>query len=361
MPHHPHPRTCTAPAGVSFVVQPGEKVGIVGRTGSGKSSLIVTLFRLVEPYQGSIVLDGRNLLSLGLDDVRGRIAAIPQVGGRRGWAAVAGGGRARGEGGGGVRPSAPCMGAGAAVSLRHPSVATLPARRPPPPAPPSPAHRTLCCSAAACGPTWTPTLATPMPSCGTRWGTWRSGSWWGRLLRACRHAWRRTVGALVAWCWQRRKVPFALPATSSGPANTCSIYSPCSSSDCCSCLLAHLPPCPSPLPGPQARTSAWGSARCFVWRAPCCASPVCWWLTRPPHQWTLPATLSSSAPSGGPPGLVVCCMQTSRASLLVPLRQRVDHACAPLPPVVVQAGVQALHCAHHVSVMPCLRSSALVS
>ena len=101
MPHHPHPRTCTAPAGVSFVVQPGEKVGIVGRTGSGKSSLIVTLFRMVEPYQGSIVLDGRNLLSLGLDDVRGRIAAIPQVGGRRGWAAVAGGGRARGEGGGG--------------------------------------------------------------------------------------------------------------------------------------------------------------------------------------------------------------------------------------------------------------------
>ncbi|KAL4457987.1 hypothetical protein ABPG75_012852 [Micractinium tetrahymenae] len=64
--------------GVSFTVAPGEKIGIVGRTGSGKSSLIVTLFRLVEPYQGAIVLDGRNLLELGLDDVRGRIAAIPQ-------------------------------------------------------------------------------------------------------------------------------------------------------------------------------------------------------------------------------------------------------------------------------------------
>lgn len=64
--------------GVSFVVNPGDKVGIVGRTGSGKSSLIVTLFRLVEPFQGKIVLDGINLLDLGLDDVRGRIAAIPQ-------------------------------------------------------------------------------------------------------------------------------------------------------------------------------------------------------------------------------------------------------------------------------------------
>jgi hypothetical protein len=68
------------PAGVSFAVPPGDKIGIVGRTGSGKSSLIVTLFRLVEPFQGAILLDGRNLLHLGLDDVRGRIAAIPQVG-----------------------------------------------------------------------------------------------------------------------------------------------------------------------------------------------------------------------------------------------------------------------------------------
>jgi ABC-type polar amino acid transport system ATPase subunit len=73
--------------GVSFEVQPRDKIGIVGRTGSGKSSLIVALFRMVEPFKGEITLDGANLLSLGLEDVRGRIAAIPQV-----WPVFGGGG-----------------------------------------------------------------------------------------------------------------------------------------------------------------------------------------------------------------------------------------------------------------------------
>ena len=61
---------CYAVQGVSFEVAAGEKVGIVGRTGSGKSSLIVTLFRIVEPDGGVITLDGRDLNSLGLEDVR---------------------------------------------------------------------------------------------------------------------------------------------------------------------------------------------------------------------------------------------------------------------------------------------------
>lgn len=65
--------------GVTFTVSAGDKIGIVGRTGSGKSSLIVALFRLTEPYAGRIVLDGIDILTLGLDDVRSRIAAIPQV------------------------------------------------------------------------------------------------------------------------------------------------------------------------------------------------------------------------------------------------------------------------------------------
>ena len=54
------------------------QIGIVGRTGAGKSSLIATLFRLAEPG-GSIKIDGIECLKLGLHDVRSKISIIPQV------------------------------------------------------------------------------------------------------------------------------------------------------------------------------------------------------------------------------------------------------------------------------------------
>ncbi|KAJ7100917.1 multidrug resistance-associated ABC transporter [Mycena belliarum] len=63
---------------VSFDIQPGEKVGIVGRTGAGKSSLLQALFRIVELDEGDIHIDGYNTRNLGLDVLRGKLALVPQ-------------------------------------------------------------------------------------------------------------------------------------------------------------------------------------------------------------------------------------------------------------------------------------------
>ncbi|KAJ9087834.1 hypothetical protein DSO57_1029153 [Entomophthora muscae] len=64
--------------GLSIEINPGEKVGIVGRTGAGKSSLTLALFRIIEAAQGSILVDGIDISTLGLFDLRSRISIIPQ-------------------------------------------------------------------------------------------------------------------------------------------------------------------------------------------------------------------------------------------------------------------------------------------
>ncbi|KAG8878402.1 hypothetical protein FRB97_002483 [Tulasnella sp. 331] len=64
--------------GISLDIQAGEKIGVVGRTGAGKSSLMIALYRIVELSGGSIWLDGVDISTLGLFDLRSKISIIPQ-------------------------------------------------------------------------------------------------------------------------------------------------------------------------------------------------------------------------------------------------------------------------------------------
>lgn len=77
--------------GVTARIKSKEKVGIIGRTGAGnffifflyiflgKSSLTLTLFRLVESSGGRIIIDGLDISTIGLKDLRSRISIVPQV------------------------------------------------------------------------------------------------------------------------------------------------------------------------------------------------------------------------------------------------------------------------------------------
>jgi len=64
---------------LSFVIASGERVGIVGRTGAGKSTLISLCFRIAEPTEGKILLDGFDVSELGLEVLRSRLAVLPQT------------------------------------------------------------------------------------------------------------------------------------------------------------------------------------------------------------------------------------------------------------------------------------------
>ncbi|KAJ2689526.1 Multidrug resistance-associated protein 4 [Coemansia spiralis] len=64
---------------INLTINPGEKIGIVGRTGAGKSSLAKVLFRLIhENTSGSILIDGQDISEFGVGDYRPRLGMIPQ-------------------------------------------------------------------------------------------------------------------------------------------------------------------------------------------------------------------------------------------------------------------------------------------
>ncbi|KAJ2109796.1 Transporter of the ATP-binding cassette (ABC) [Coemansia sp. RSA 922] len=64
--------------GISFKVKPCEKIGIVGRTGAGKSTLTLAMFRFMEASSGRIMVDGIDISQIGVGDLRSRLTIIPQ-------------------------------------------------------------------------------------------------------------------------------------------------------------------------------------------------------------------------------------------------------------------------------------------
>jgi ABC-type multidrug transport system fused ATPase/permease subunit len=63
---------------LDFEISAGQKVGIVGRTGAGKSTICLALCRIIEKLEGSIEIDGVDISTIGLADLRKRITIIPQ-------------------------------------------------------------------------------------------------------------------------------------------------------------------------------------------------------------------------------------------------------------------------------------------
>lgn len=62
---------------LSFKIKSGEKVGVVGRTGAGKSTICLAISRIVEIFEGQIFIDGVDIAMIKLEDLRSRITVIP--------------------------------------------------------------------------------------------------------------------------------------------------------------------------------------------------------------------------------------------------------------------------------------------
>lgn len=63
---------------VSFEIKGGQKVGVCGRTGAGKSSLTMVLYRVIEAEKGTVLIDDVDIGSIGLHCLRSRLSVIPQ-------------------------------------------------------------------------------------------------------------------------------------------------------------------------------------------------------------------------------------------------------------------------------------------
>ena len=72
------PETDIALNSLNFKVEGGERIGVIGRTGAGKSTLCLSFSRMVEIIEGSILVDGVNIRSVELEHLRRCIAVIPQ-------------------------------------------------------------------------------------------------------------------------------------------------------------------------------------------------------------------------------------------------------------------------------------------
>jgi ATP-binding cassette subfamily C (CFTR/MRP) protein 1 len=63
---------------INITINPREKIGVVGRTGAGKSTLCIAICRIIEKHSGSIRIDGIDISGVGLADLRSRITVVPQ-------------------------------------------------------------------------------------------------------------------------------------------------------------------------------------------------------------------------------------------------------------------------------------------